>query len=83
MADKAILERLAIHFGGDDALVSALATKSKIDTTEGVVIKLLDAQLTVWANDEKDVAEIFKLLGLHPTDGKSIGSVVEWRSQNF
>ncbi|CAI5707067.1 unnamed protein product [Peronospora effusa] len=64
-ADKTILGIVAIHFGSDDALVSALIAAIKIDTTKEVAGKLLDAQLNVWANDGKNVEDIFELLKLH------------------
>ncbi|CAH0493740.1 unnamed protein product [Peronospora farinosa] len=64
-ADKAMLGMLAIHFGSDDNLVRALIAAIKIDTTKDVADKLLDAQLDMWANDGKNVEDIFELLKLH------------------
>ncbi|CAH0485380.1 unnamed protein product [Peronospora farinosa] len=82
-ADKAMLGMLAIHFGSDDNLVSALIAAIKIDTTKDVADKLLDAQLNMWAKDKKDVEAVFYLLGLHKTNGKVLQSPLYYKWDAF
>ncbi|CAI5707062.1 unnamed protein product [Peronospora effusa] len=82
-ADKTILGIVAIHFGSDDALVSALIAAIKIDTTKEVAGKLLDAQLNMWAKDEKDVEEVFYLLGLHKTGDEVLQSPLYYKWDAF
>ena len=70
MKQKCVILFVLVDYCKGDGLVEDLVQKSKSGETRSITEQHLNSLIDVWVGERRDVAEVFKLLKLHLTNGK-------------